>query len=612
MAGFDPDAYLQKKRQEGGGESRPQPFDPDSYLQPAGPFAQQTEIPMQGAEVDNRALLDKVRSAGIHAASATPIGAALPRGSLEALSEVPLGLAEGRGLGQSMEDAGRIYREAQASEVPTPSAALRRGGIQGATLGFRDELAGGLSALTGTLQDKAKKVAQGDFTGVTPEDMVSLFLHYQRGVNESRAKDDAARAAHPKTFLTGEIAGGAVIPGGAAAKSGSLLARGARTALASGGVGAVQSFGTRREGLEGAGRDAMVDGLINAGVGLAGPLLGQGLSSTIRALPESLKAKAAEKALQAAGYIGNDFKRLIKNRGQRGAQQMGRELLDADVIPAGGTVQDVLERIERAKPQAGAAVGEFVDRAAETGGQFDVRPFVERAQREIVDANANSPAVAPLTSEVQRLLGEHSRVAQEMGGSVPFDVAQRWKSDLQGVLNYGNPMNNAGPSIKASGMEKQLASILRNELDDQVESALGPGAAQQFQSARRRYGALADAEDRAKEGAARLQGNASFGLRDLSTAGALGPIVGAQQGSVAGMTAAALGAVGSKLARERGPSTLARGYDAAADLAATPGGTRFRQLAAALAESGAITPSAARALIAEREAEEARSRPETP
>jgi hypothetical protein len=563
--------------------------------------AQPTPEPVQAQPVEEPAKpwRDALADWGFRAAEATPAGAALPRGTFQSLGEFARAMRGGQGLQASAQAAGDTWRKERDSDGPTATETLRRGTAQGATLGFRDELAGAYAGVGQGLRTGGQRLAAGDLGGSRPEDIQSVIDAYVRSRDASRAEDDRNRAANPGAMLVGEIGGGSFIPAGAALRGTGLAARLGRGALAGGASGAVQGAGSSRGDAADMRGDALLGGAFGAGVGALGPGLGAAGSAAIRRMPQGLRDAASDYALRAAGYIGNDFKRLIRNRGQAGARAQGRELLDAGVIPAGGTVEDVLERIQPARQAAGQAVGDFVDRAAATGQQFDVAPFASRVQSEIIDANNRSPAVRPMVNRVDNYLNELLEESLPDAGRIPFPLAQKWKTDGQGVLSYGNPWNNAGPNIQSDSMQKQLTSILRQEIDDQVEDVLGTGARDGFQSARRRYGALADAEDRAREGAARLAGNANITQRDLqamqsaSSVPLLGP-------AVAGL---------SRVARTRGDSLLARGADAAANVASSPAGTRFRQLAAALAEAGTLTPSAERALVAAAEAEEAQRTP---
>ena len=77
----------------------------------------------------------------------------------------------------------------ETPEAPGYAASATRGAAQGATLGFADEIAGAGAAMWPGGQD------------------------YTEARDESRERFDAARAANPKTFLAGELLGGATTGG---------------------------------------------------------------------------------------------------------------------------------------------------------------------------------------------------------------------------------------------------------------------------------------------------------------------------------------------------------------------------------------------------------------
>lgn len=587
---------------DGGWRSRAEPIE-----------AQPTPEPVQAQPVEEpaRPWRDSLADWGFRAAEATPAGAALPRGTFQSLGEFARAMRHGEGLQASARAAGETWTKERASDGPTATESLRRGTAQGATLGFRDELTGAYAGIGQGLQTAGKRLAAGDFGATRPEDIQSVIDAYVRSRDASRAEDDRSRAANPGAMLVGEIGGGAIIPAGAAASGVGLAARLGRGALAGGLSGAVQGAGSSRGDAADMRGDALLGGAFGAGVGALGPGLGAAGSAAISRMPQGLKDKASEYAMRAAGYLPSDLKRIFKGPGESAVRRQGRELLDAGVIPVGGNASDVMHRIAEARPQAGRAVGEFIEQADASGARFDPTPFLERAQREIVDANALNPALEPLTSTVQTHLAKQRKIAEDLGGTIPFRLAQDWKSGAQDVLNYGNPWNNAGPSATQASMSKDLARIVKEGIDDQVGDVLGPGARDGFQAARRRYGALADADAVSRKAAASLEGGSTFGLKDvLAGSGASSAAAAMGDPMLAAVVAPGVAAL-SRLSRTRGNSVLARGFDAAADLAATPAGTRFRQLAAALAEAGTLTPSAERALVAaaEAEAEESQQRP---
>lgn len=95
---------------------------------------------------------------------------------------------------------------------PTKTESLVRGAAQGATLGFADEISGGVESLW----EKAKG---------NPTEFGKLYKKHR---DESRANFKQAQEENPKSYMTGEIGGGlatAVIPGLNVAKGGATLAK---------------------------------------------------------------------------------------------------------------------------------------------------------------------------------------------------------------------------------------------------------------------------------------------------------------------------------------------------------------------------------------------------
>lgn len=154
------------------------------------------------------------------------------------------------------------------TEEPGILESLLRGGAQGATLGFADELTGagqaGLEALTGK----------------SPEE--SLMEKYQRARDESRKNYEAAETAHPTASFVGNIAGG-LAPGlltggiGEGATIASAAASGAGLG-ALGGLGTSKADLTKGETTE-AGKDVLAGGALGAGLGAATQYVGAGLKN---------------------------------------------------------------------------------------------------------------------------------------------------------------------------------------------------------------------------------------------------------------------------------------------------------------------------------------------
>jgi hypothetical protein len=166
---------------------------------------------------------------------------------------------------------------------------LGKGLQQGATLGFSDELSGAIQAgldklaplFGGTsLQQQAKLLQAEGFTG----DIGSTNL-YEQARNEERQALAKAKEANSKLYLTGELAGSAVVPLGAMGKGAKLSQQVLKGAASGAGAGALTSIGTSEEmpGLKDVATDALLGGAIGGGL----PLVGAGLKGLNKAVKKS-------------------------------------------------------------------------------------------------------------------------------------------------------------------------------------------------------------------------------------------------------------------------------------------------------------------------------------
>ncbi len=141
------------------------------------------------------------------------------------------------------------------------------GAAQGASLGFADEIAGGLGA--------AKEVAFG------PTKLSQLVDRYKELRDQKRGQFEAARQDNPASFTGGEIGGsvaGALIPGMGWMRAGTTLGKLGTAA----GIGALQGVGTSNaENPESLAEDAAVGAALGAGT--QGVLSGAG--AAIKSIP---------------------------------------------------------------------------------------------------------------------------------------------------------------------------------------------------------------------------------------------------------------------------------------------------------------------------------------
>lgn len=168
---------------------------------------------------------------------------------------------------------------------PLESGAL--GAIQGGTLGFADELEGGLRAAVNK--------------PFSDEDISNLYQKYR---DIARNRNEQARSDNPWSYGTGEVAGGVgtmFVPGLNIAKGAKFLPTAAKMA----GIGAAAGYGSSNASDA---QKQLTDAEIGAGLGVAGAGVGQAVSKTAELFPNISKYfTAGERGKNYLGEKGKEF-----------------------------------------------------------------------------------------------------------------------------------------------------------------------------------------------------------------------------------------------------------------------------------------------------------------
>ena len=239
-------------------------------------------------------------------------------------------------------------RATSIEDKPSSIESAARGGLQGATLGFSDELIGGAEALF--------KGAFGD-DNFNQEDLLANYKKYR---DESRSANKAAEEANPGTYLTGDIAGSiapSLLTGGAAA-AGNLgrvaLTQSAKQLAKAGAVqGAASGLGLSEEGdLSGLATDTAIGGGVGAAAGAVLPSIGKGLGKVVGATGDYIKDKAP--AIVQRGTEAFDLaKKGIKVVGNK-----AEEALNTDALKLS---EDILSNIEKKYKTSSKMVGKSLE-----------------------------------------------------------------------------------------------------------------------------------------------------------------------------------------------------------------------------------------------------------
>jgi hypothetical protein len=455
---------------------------------------------------------------------------------------------------------GAAPKSAGPSEVESAVLGVASGG----TLGFVDEIGGALGKLFVPESGVQLGAASRPSTGDSPEEAAikadlakAQPSSYQLTRDAIRRQEDEARAANPKAFMAGEIAGAVALPmpGGAALKGGTLAAKAARAAGQGAGMGAAYGVGASEAASPGgvlldAATGASAGALggaagagVAAGVGKVSPIVRRYLAAKLGRAAEGLDEFSAVRALKAAGYINKDVKKAIATGGKDRLIQTGKDLRDTGAVRAFSSVEDVGERAAELADKQGSRISDLLkeaDKYASTADLPSGAAIAKRINREIADDLSANPSLADLAPQVRARAHQY---AERGEGPASLADINQWKSAMNRRQKWG-----ADPST-GEELNRSIGRIIKEEVDATVDAVAPKKLAGEFQEAKRLYGSLAPtAKKLAGEGLARDIGN-----RAVSPSDYLMAIGGLASGGVA--PAVALGA-GNKLMRTYGSSTL--------------------------------------------------------
>lgn len=427
------------------------------------------------------------------------------------------------------------------------------------TFGTGDVLGAGFQAyLKGA--SNLPELVTGDLSPL--ENARSILAEYKKARAENRYVTKRDKETQPGAYYGGQIAG-------AISTAPLLPARTLPAALAIGGTqGLVEGAAiSEADSAGGVLQDAAVGGALGAAGGGLGYGLGKGMEWAGKRIPaaaasakEWLENTAAVQALKASGAIKKDLTSIAQRDPGR-IREMGRSILDEEVIRPFMGVEQVEQGLSAARSEVGDAMGDVLRQVDDTGASFDMNRFLARAEKEIIHPNIDDPAVAGEIDAVRSLLDAYHDVAQ--AGPVGFQWANHLKSSLQNAqINWGNHWNQNGPSKYLEQFKMALQGIFKDEIDTQLGEAASPAVRATFEGLKRRFGPLAFATDRARQGVAREMGNNALGLKDMQAAQmGLQSALSSGQATPTGLMMAAGAAATNKYLTGRGSSAAAVAAD---------------------------------------------------
>lgn len=421
------------------------------------------------------------------------------------------------------------------------------GAVQGGSLNTADEIEGGLKAIyddmksliTGESVNKAMPKYDEEGRLLNSKELKGTYEDHR---DAARARYDQAEKDNPKSYTAGEVTGGiasSFIPG-------LNVAKGANAVKKSAALAGVAGYGkSKEEELGGQLKDAAWDATI-------GGLLGK-FFSKLGTSSDDLEKLARQKAVKSLNPILSQQESLVR----KGAvDKLGQSLLDENVVKAGRSVKDIQDDVIKHLMNKGKRIGE-IRQAADSDDAVDFLKLVRDAGDDIDlsrgSTTAKQTAAKRYLKEAQNLAGikkTGDEFAQPSRLKDSIKSTQKLISDLDDDIPFNTKdMSSWTPQQKA--LYKTRKNLV-NQIDERVNTKT-PELAEEYKSLKDQFGLFKQGKEILDKSVARQDRNASLGLRDLL----LGNMANKSQNSMG--VQEMLVALASKLARERGNSTIAAG-----------------------------------------------------
>lgn len=341
---------------------------------------------------------------------------------------------------------------------PSQIEAALRGGAQGASLGFSDELTGaGLSIPTALNPSELAK----QNTGNVLQDLLSV---YRSKRDEQRAADVAAKEAFPKTYLGGEIVGSgatAFVPGLNAINS----VKGMTALGGLAGLGSSTADLTRpsQETLQNIANDASLGAAIGGTIGGGFKLLGKGkeLLSDIPLMKQIGKAYKAGKAgenIVGETPVQNMYKDVLDTSQDMGlAIEAERKYVGAqrEAIERGLNPEDptIINHLRSEVPFGDKLMGEIP--------QVKLAPTLNPALKEI---SAYQPVSEGIANKKNEAVGLINKIISGETPTTPLSRALDLKQELNDIAQGAQKESSTKLFKLTSDLEKQIGKTMNEQV----------------------------------------------------------------------------------------------------------------------------------------------------
>lgn len=358
------------------------------------------------------------------------------------------------------EEAADAADELFVDETESALEAGAKGALTGFTMGFYDEIMGGLNAAVEAMKQQL---------GPEVTETVTFQDLYARERDKVREELKRLEEQHGPAFMTGEVAGalgGFVVPTGLAARAATGLAKAAKATLGAAASGAASGAGfSEAEDLEDIAADAAKGALAGAAIGGVGSAVGR----AFRKIPEV----ARNSQLKKLGYTTGRLEKMpAEEQGQLAKMARDMNLITSDPKVTAQRAADL-------RMAAAERLGQFHSKVADKDIQFvDRDRLVAELQKEILPKYA-----AKDTREAGQLIKDIAEELQEAGPG--FEDMQKIYTRIgQHSADFRAPVHKRMAA-------KELYRAMSQNMDDSLEAAgrklKDPGLREQYRRVNREF-----------------------------------------------------------------------------------------------------------------------------
>lgn len=367
---------------------------------------------------------------------------------------------------------------------PSLTEAVLRGGAQGLTLGFSDELTSGTLAGVEFLSETVSNFSQGKI------EFGEFLDTYKTALDQARAADAAAQEAHPIAFGAGEV-GGTLVTG--LATGGAGLARGALTLggkLAAGAITGAALTGataagkseadlTQGEFGEFAG-DVALGTAIGAATGVGGELASKALGAVGQAIGRTglgSRAKSIIGNVISPKGVASNLSKAARANTKRTFSQVENKNLEAGIsglqkkglLPTarneflGADKRELFKTVTEERTILGKSIERVVNLVDESGVDFGSNTLGIDKLRTVVKAlkkSSTSDEFSSVIGDVEDLLGNRVFKASDVLGL---------KRELDNLIKTGTNLKSLRKSQNSA--LKEVRTRLKELLEEKVDDA---------------------------------------------------------------------------------------------------------------------------------------------